>query len=297
MTVINYNKLKSWEFPVLEHRYTVDDCMRYALALGLGEDSTNMEQLQFVNDTTPGMPLAMPTLAVILGFPGSWMQDPATGIDFPKIVHGEESIVLHHPLPAAGTVQAQHRVVSIVDKGQGRGATVTYDKELTDKASGVLLATVRHTTFARGDGGFSAGNGRTDASPPPLPKCPVGVPDKAIEIRTLAQQALLYRLCADRNPLHSEPAVALEAGFPRPILHGLCTYGIACRAILAAWCDSRPERLRSLFARFTAPVFPGESIRIEMYADAATSGAVAFRAIALERGVTVLDAGRAEVAG
>jgi len=160
----------------------------------------------------------------------------------------------------------------------------------------VLLATVRHTTFARGDGGFSASDGRTDASLPPPAKCPGGTPDKVIEIRTLAQQALLYRLCADRNPLHSEPAVAAEAGFPRPILHGLCTYGIACRAIMATWCANRPERLRSLFTRFTAPVFPGETLRIEMYADPTTPGAVAFRAIALERAVTVLDAGRAEVA-
>ncbi len=294
--MIDYGTLKNWSFPVIEHRYTADDCMRYALALGLGDDPTDLDQLQFVNDTIPGTPLAMPTLAVVLGFPGSWMQEAGTGVDFSKIVHGEESIVIHQPLPAAGTVLARHRVVSIVDKGPGRGATVTYDKALTDKASGVLLATVRHTTFSRGDGGFSARDGRTDASPPPPAKCPVGTPDKVIEVRSLTQQALLYRLCADRNPLHSEPAVAVQAGFPRPILHGLCTYGIACRAILAAWCGSRPERLRSLFTRFTAPVFPGETLRIEMYADAATPGAVAFRAIALERSVTVLDAGRAEVA-
>lgn len=295
--MIDYDKLIAWDFPVIEHRYTADDTMRYALALGLGDDPMEAAQLRFVNDTVPGTPLAMPTLAVVLGFPGSWMQDPATGIDFPRIVHGEESLVLHRPLPTAGTVVARHRVVSIVDKGEGRGATVTYDKELTDKATGSLLATVRHTTFARGDGGFSARGGRTDASPPPAPKCPAGTPDKVAEIRTLPQQALLYRLCADRNPLHSDPAVAREAGFPRPILHGLCTYGIACRAILAAWCDSRPERLRSLFARFTAPVFPGEALRFEMYADAARPGAVAFRAVAVERSVTVLDAGRAEVAG
>ena len=293
--MIDYQKLKAWHFPVVEHRYTPDDCMRYALALGIGDDPMDAAQLRFVNDTLPGMPLAVPSMAVVLGFPGSWMQDPATGIDFPKIVHGEELLVLHAPLPSAGTVVALHRVISIVDKGAGRGATVTYDKELTDKASGILLATVRHTTFARGDGGFSANNGLTDASSPSPPKCPAGAPDQVIEIRTLPQQALLYRLCADRNPLHSEPSVAAQAGFPRPILHGLCTYGIACRAVLAAWCDSRPGRLRSLFARFTAPVFPGETIRMEMYADAATPGCVAFRAIAVERGVIVLDAGRAEV--
>ena len=293
--MIDYDTLKNWQFPVTKHHYTTDDCMRYALALGLGDDPTDLNQLRFINDTIPGTPLAMPTLAVVLGFPGSWMQQPGTGIDFPKIVHGEESIVMHQPLPAAGTVLARHRVVSIVDKGPGRGATVTYDKELTDQVTGALLATVRHTTFARGDGGFSARDGRTDPSPPPPAKCPAGTPDGVVEIRTLGQQALLYRLCADRNPLHSEPAVAVEAGFPRPILHGLCTFGIACRAILATWCESRPERLHSLFTRFTAPVFPGETLRFEMYADAAAPGTVAFRAIALERALTVLDAGRAEL--
>jgi acyl dehydratase len=292
--MIDYDKLMAWDFPVIEHTYTADDSMRYALALGLGEDPLDLQQLQYVNDTIAGTPLALPTMAVVLGFPGSWMQEPATGIDFAKIVHGEEALTLHAPLPAAGTVRAQHRVVSIVDKGEGRGATVTYDKELRD-TSGRLLATVRHTTFARGNGGFSARDGRTDVSPAAPPKPPTRTPDRVLEIRTLPQQALLYRLCADRNPLHSEPAVAQAAGFDRPILHGLCTYGLAGRAILAAWCDHRPERLLHLFARFSSPVFPGETIRMEMYAGAAP-GDIAFRAISVERGVTVLDAGRAQVA-
>lgn len=292
--MIDYAGLMDWQFPVVEHRYTADDSMRYALALGLGEDPMDAQQLQYVNDTAAGTPLALPTMAVVLGFPGSWMQDPATGIDFTKIVHGEEELTLHQPLPAAGTVLAQHRVVAIVDKGEGRGAVITYDKELRDQASGALLATVRHATFARGNGGFSARDGRADASPPAPPKPPTGTPDRVLEIRTLPQQALLYRLCADRNPLHSEPAVAQAAGFARPILHGLCTYGIAGRAILAAWCAYRPERLKNLFARFSSPVFPGETIRMEMYAGA-NAGEISFRAIALERGVTVLDAGRAQI--
>ena len=292
--MIDYDKLMAWNFPAIVHRYTADDSMRYALALGLGEDPMDLQQLQYVNDTIAGTPLALPTMAVVLGFPGSWMQDPATGIAFAQIVHGEEELTLHQPLPAAGTVLAQHRVVSVVDKGEGRGATVTYDKELRDQASGALLATVRHTTFARGNGGFSAKDGRTDTSPAAPPKPPTGTPDKVLEIRTLPQQALLYRLCADRNPLHSEPAVAQAAGFDRPILHGLCTYGIAGRAILAAWCGHRPERLKNLFARFSSPVFPGETIRVEMYAGA-NAGEIAFRALALERGVTVLDAGRAQI--
>lgn len=290
--MIDYDKLMAWNFPVIEHRYTTDDSMRYALALGLGDDPMDLHQLQYVNDTIAGTPRALPTMAVVLGFPGSWMQDPATGIEFAKIVHGEEEITLHQPLPAAGTVLARHRVVAIVDKGEGRGATVTYDKELHDQASGTLLATVRHTTFARGNGGFSAKGGRTDASPPAPPKPPTGTPERTLEIRTLPQQALLYRLCADRNPLHSEPAVAKAAGFDRPILHGLCTYGIAGRAVLASLCENDPSRLKRLDVRFSSPVFPGETIRTDVWNEA--EGRAAFRCTVVERGLVVLNNGYAE---
>ena len=141
--MIAYQTLKNWQFAEIEHRYTADDSMFYALAVGLGADPVDERQLAFVNDTTPGTPLALPTMAVILGYPGSWMRDPRSGIDFTMIVHGEELLVLHKPLPAAATVVSKHRVTRIVDKGDGKGATVTYDKELFDKATGEKLATVR----------------------------------------------------------------------------------------------------------------------------------------------------------
>ena len=290
--MIAYQALKDWQFPEIEHSYTADDSMFYALAIGLGADPVDERQLKFVNDTAAGAPLAVPTMAVILGYPGSWMRDPRSGIDFTMIVHGEESIVLHKPLPAAGTVVSKHRVTRVVDKGAGKGATVTYDKELFDKASGEKLATVTHTTFCRGDGGFSARDGATDASPPAPPKVPQREPDLTCELQTLPQQALLYRLCADRNPLHSEPAFARKAGFDRPILHGLGTYGVACHALLASLCDYDPSRLKSLFARFSAPVFPGETIRVEIYRE---GGEIAFRARARERDRVVLDNGRAQI--
>ena len=291
--MINYRTLRDWAFPVVEHSYTADDTMAYALALGLGADPTDAQQLHFVNDTRPGQPWVMPTMAVVLGFPGSWMNNPATGIDFAKIVHGDERIVLHQTLPASGTVLARHRVVRIVDKGAQRGATITYDKELFDKASGAKLATVTHTTFARGDGGFSAADGLCDEAPPPPLALPQRAPDRVCDITTLPQQALLYRLCADRNPLHSDPEVARAAGFERPILHGLCTFGIACQALLCEWCGGAPKRLRSLFARFSAPVLPGQTLRLEMYGEGL---AVAFRARVVETDKVVLDLGRAEFA-
>ena len=290
--MITYPALKNWQFPEIEHSYTADDTMFYALAVGLGADPVDERQLKFVNDTLPGTPLALPTMAVILGYPGSWMRDPRTGIDFTMIVHGEESIVLHKPLPAAATVISRHGVTRIVDKGAGKGAIVTYDKELFDKATGEKLATVTHTTFCRGDGGFSARDGVADRSAAAPPKVPQREPDLVCELRTLPQQALIYRLCADRNPLHSEPAFARKAGFDRPILHGLGTYGVAGHALLATACDYDPGRLKSLFARFSSPVFPGETIRLEMYRERAE---IAFRARVKERDRVVLDYGRAEI--
>lgn len=291
--MIDYHTLRNWQFADVEHCYTTDDSIRYALALGLGRDPTEERELQFVNDYAQSQPLALPTMAVVLGFPGSWMADPETGIDFAKIVHGEERIVMHHPLPAAGTVVARHRVVRVVDKGPGRGATITYDKNLYDKSSGQHLATVTHTTFARGDGGFSCADGLTDPSLPSPASIPRREPDRRVEIVTLPQSALMYRLCADRNPLHSTPSVARAAGFERPILHGLCTYGIAGHALLAQWCEHDPSRLKSLSARFTAPVLPGDTLSIEMFRE---NDAVLFRVRVEARDQTVLDCGHAEIA-
>ncbi|WP_218511669.1 MaoC/PaaZ C-terminal domain-containing protein [Variovorax sp. dw_308] len=290
--MIDYPKLRNWAFPDVEHRYTCDDTIRYALALGVGSNPTDEGQLKFVNDVVEGTPFAMPTMAVILGFPGSWMQAPETGIDFSKIVHGEELLVIHHPLPASATIVARHRIVRIVDKGPTRGATVTYDKDVIDQQTGLLYATVTHTTFARGDGGFSAASGLTDEATAAPQRTPDGEPHAAIELATLPQQALMYRMSADRNPLHSTPEVAHAAGFERPILHGLCTYGIASRALLETYCGSDPRRLKRLFARFTAPVYPGETIRVEMYREGST---VLFRARVKERDRVVLDFGAAEL--
>ena len=287
--MIDFHRLKAWRFDEIVQRYGADDTMRYALALGLGSDPTDPGQLQFVNDV-PTAPLALPTMAVVLGFPGSWMQDPATGIDFAQIVHGEEQVVWHRPLPTAGAVRARHRVTRIVDKGPGRGATITYDKALHDADSDALLATVTHTTFARGSGGFATTDVPGDAAPPAPVPVPAGEPEAIVDIPTLPQQALLYRLCGDRNPLHSDPATARAAGFDRPILHGLCTWGIAAHALLAQCAGSDPTRLRSLYARFSAPVFPGETLRLELFRQ---GNDVRFRVRVPGRDKVVLDHGHA----
>ncbi len=290
--MIEPEHLYGWEFPEIEQSYGPDEVMLYALSIGVGADPMDEQQLRFVNDTKDGLPLALPTMVVVLGFPGSWMADPRTGIDFSRIVHGEEGIQIHQPLRPAGTVIARHKVVDIVDKGPGRGAVITYDKDLFDKESGDHLATVSHTTFARGDGGFSGEAQPAGMRREPSVIVPDRPPDRLREIRILPQQALLYRLLADRNPLHSDPTVAAEAGFKGPILHGLCTFGMAGYAIIADWCAHDPSRLRSLRSRFSAPVYPGDTLVIESFAE---RGQVQFQARTRERGNLVLSSGLAEI--
>ena len=288
--MIDADRLLAWEFPDIACRYTVDDTMLYALATGVGADPTDARQLRFVDDTGPDPTLALPTMAVVIGFPGSWMDDPDTGIDFARIMHGEEELIMHRSLPAEGTMIARHRVTEVIDKGPGRGALITYDKELYDEAGGELVATVRHTTFARGNGGFS---GVTPASKPAAapgsPPADRGF-DRSRVVASVPQQALLYRLCADRNPLHSNPAVARKAGFDRPILHGLCSFGMAGFAIVADWCDHDPAKLASLRMRFSAPLFPGETLVVESHE---ADDVIHFHAKVKERDVIVLTHGRA----
>jgi acyl dehydratase len=283
--MIDYDKLKAWRFPEVEHTYTVKDTILYALGVGLGADPVDEKQLGFVYEKNLQ---ALPTMAVILGYPGMWMKNPDTGIDYAKIVHGEELIALHRPLPAAGTVFSRHRVTRIVDKGRGKGALVTYDKEVFDRGSGELLATVTHTTFCRGDGGI----GQSDPAGPPPHRPPDMPPQTICEMLTSPRQALIYRLNGDMNPLHVEPAAARAVGFSRPILHGLGTFGVAGHALLKTFCDYDPAALKSLQVRFSAPVYPGETIRFEMWRDGRQ---VAFRARVVAREAVVLDNGLAEI--
>jgi len=292
---IDYAKLKAWPFTDVEQAYTEKDSILYALGLGYGHDPMDEQQLQFVYEKDLK---ALPTLPVVLGYPGFWMKDPASGIDWVRLVHGEQSLTLHQPLPPAGTVIGRSKITALVDKGPGKGALVHQERTIRDKASGALYATLGHVTFCRADGGFSElpGNGPKGGDPAPAPKpaTPDTPPDAVCELPTLPQAALIYRLCADPNPLHAEPAVARAAGFPRPILHGLASYGVAGHAILKTYCDYQPARLRSLGVRFSSPVFPGETIRTEMWRQ---GNALQFRARVVERDVVVLSHGTAELAG
>jgi acyl dehydratase len=281
---IEYQRLLNYPIPEVAQELTAKDCILYALGVGLGADPMDEQQLRFLYED--GLE-ALPTMAVVLAYPGFWMKRPDTGVDWVKVVHGEQGLVIHRPLPTAGKLVGRSRVTEIIDKGQGKGALVMSER-LVSSADGTLIATLTSTTFCRGDGGFGGPN---RPSPPPHP-IPERAPDQTLDLPSLLQAALIYRLSGDLNPLHISPNVAKAAGFPRPILHGLSTFGHVGHALLQLACGYDAGRLRSMQVRFSAPVFPGETIRTEIWRD---GGVVSFRARAVERDQVVINNGRAEV--
>lgn len=280
---IDYDKLVSLKIPDREQSYTHRDTILYALGLGVGLDPVDEGQLSCVyeNDLR-----ALPTMAVVLAHPGFWARDLDTGIDWVKLVHGEQGLILTKPLPPAATVVGVNRIVDVIDKGVGRGALVLSERKLFDKSNGDLLGTVTQTSFCRGDGGFG---GPARPQPPPH-KVPERPADLVCDLPTSTQGALIYRLSGDYNPLHAEPSVAKAAGFPRPILHGLATFGVAGHAIVRAVCGYRTEEILSMSARFTAPVYPGETFKTEIWRE---ENIVSFQVRCIERDLLAIGGGRA----
>jgi acyl dehydratase len=282
---IVYDELMALEIAPAEQTYEPKDCMLYALGVGLGYDPLNENELAFVYEKNLKV---LPTMVTVLAHTSSLVSNPRTGINWPMVVNGEQGFTLLAPLAERGTLVGRTRIVDVIDKGAGRGALLLTERTVTDKASGALVATVTQTIFCRGDGGFG-GPPRRTAAPHPLP---VRAPDAVCEFATRPEMALIYRLSGDYNPLHADPAAAKAAGFERPILHGLATLGVVGHALLKAMCAYDPARLTALSCRFSAPVFPGESIRTEMWREGSI---VRFRARVVERDVVVIDHGRAEV--
>jgi acyl dehydratase len=283
---LEYERLMALPPRFTRQTFTARDTILYALGVGAGQDlSQNADELKFVYEKALE---ALPTMAVILAYPGFWQREPEYHLTWQKIVHGEQSLTLHRPLPAVGTVRGEMTIDAIYDKGVDKGALLCSRREIYDETTGVHLATVRQSSFLRADGGFG-GNG---AKAPP----PHAMPDRDADISDLmttrSEQALIYRLSGDDNPLHADPDVAASAGFERPILHGLCTYAVAGRALLKRLCGNVPARLRRMDARFSNPVFPGETIRVDIWD--LGDGKASFRASAAARGRTVVDNGYAE---
>jgi acyl dehydratase len=282
---IVYEKLLALKIPEVEHAYGPKDCMLYALGLGLGQDPMNEHELAFVYEKNLKV---LPTFALVQGYTPYWLRNPDSGVNWTKVVHGEQGLRLHKPVAAQGTVIGRTRIVEVIDKGEGKGALVYSERTVTDRASGELLATLTQTTFCRADGGFG-GPPREAPAPHAIPE---RAPDMVCDLPTRPEMALIYRLSGDINPLHADPDFAKAAGFPRPILHGLATFGVAGHALLKAVCGYDPARLTAIAGRFSAPVFPGETIRTEIWRDGAV---LSFRARVVERDLIAINNGRAEI--
>ncbi|MGE0338156.1 MAG: MaoC/PaaZ C-terminal domain-containing protein [Gammaproteobacteria bacterium] len=283
--MIDYRQLVGMTVDTRESQYRVEDTILYALSLGLGADPLDPGQLRYVYEE--GLE-ALPSMCLVLGYPGFWLKEPRYEVDWTKVLHAEEAFEIHAPLPVSGKVIGKTVVTQIIDRGRDKGAFIYSTKEVRTP-EGQLLATVNSATVARGDGGF---DGPTGPVPPPV-TLPTRAPDQLCDLPSLPQQALIYRLCGDMNPLHADPAVARKGGFERPILHGRCTLGIAQHALVRSCCDYRANRLKSLRVRFTAPFYPGETLRTSLWQD---GDQVWFSAASVERGITVLNNGHATIA-
>jgi acyl dehydratase len=277
---MDIERIRDMVIEPITQTYDFRDTILYALGLGCGADPLDRSDLRYVYEKDL---VCLPSFANVLCHPGFWAQKPEYGIDWVKILHAEQDLTIHGALPATGTVRGEYAVTGIEDKGEGRGALLHQTKRLYNAGDGTLLATVRSTLFMRGDGG-QGGFGEAAPTPDAVPD---GEPDSIIEMETLPRQALIYRLSGDYNPIHADPDLAAKAGFDMPILHGLCTHGIATRAILRGFCNNDASKLTSMFVRFSKPVMPGETIRCEFFETG--PGQLRFRAIAKERGAVVLD--------
>ena len=264
------------------------EVMLYALGIGMGNDPLNEKELLFVNEGyINSKPLkVVPTFAAVCAYGAGPGQIDLNRV---MVVDAERDISFHKPLPVAAKVVADSRVAGVFDKGKEKGAVVQRETVVKDAASGEKLVTIRGSSFARGDGGFG-GPTEGQAAPHEVPK---RSPDRSVDISTRPDQALIYRLSGDRNPLHSDPEFAARAGFKQPILHGQCTYGITCRGVLQTYADYDPAAFRRHAARFSSPVFPGETITIDMWKD---GNVVSFEARVKARNVTVVKNGRTELA-
>lgn len=263
----------------MERTWTSTDALLYAIGVGAGLGDPAQE-LQFTTENTAGVEQqVLPTYGVLLA------QARAAGslgdFDRAMLVHAEQAIELHKPLPVQGTLRTSAVVTGIYDKGSG--ALIETQNQAVDAATGEPLVTTTSSTFIRGEGGF--GGDRGTAEPWQLPD---RAPDIKVTQETRPEQALLYRLSGDRNPLHSDPSFAARGGFSRPILHGLCTYGVTGRALLHEVCGSDPARFRAMSGRFSRPVLPGESLVVSIWVG--DNGTAQFQT-AKEDGTVVIDRG------
>jgi acyl dehydratase len=283
--VIDYERVMA--LPALEttQAYTFRDTILYALGVGVSLDgSADDRDLKFVYED--GL-FALPTMALVTGYPGFWLKLPQYGVTWQKVLHAEQDLQLHAPMPAEGAVRSKLVVEDIFDRGAEKGAYLVARREVYDDATGLKLATLKQLSVLRGDGGFGGRPMKSPASAPPSTR-----PDCVVDLKTLHGQALLYRLSGDLNPLHADPALARTLGYEMPILHGMCTLGFVGRALLRSLCENEPARFQSMSVRFSSPVYPGETIRTEIWKT--QPGRATLQARVVERDVVVVSNGRFE---
>jgi acyl dehydratase len=281
MTVIP-DKLLSFPIPEVRQKVTPHAAAFYALSVGLGQDPLDPNQLEFTNPSL-GMRV-MPSMALVLGYPGFWIGDADTGIDAARVLHREQRVEIFQRIPIPGEIISRTVVTDLIDRGQGKGSLLYSKRSISDAFTGVPLARIEQAHLLKGDDGFGSSSDRPASSRVEYD----GDPWKTVDMVTRPEQALYYRLNGDMNPLHSNPEFAASAGFNRPILHGMCTFGFACHAVLKEILNYDSTRLKVLSMNFSSPVFPGDTLRTEFWRNGT------FRMLATERNKVVITDGKYE---
>ena len=252
---INYDEIMNLTSENVEISYSDKDSILYSLGIGLGNDPMNLNELKYVYENSQSV---LPSMATNFQYHSPLLLK--TNINFIMVVHGEQRLTMTNALPVSGNFIANAKVIGCYDKGPARGAVIEVETTVKNKKNNEEICKLVSTTFARGDGGFGG---------PDSPKkeifIPDGEPDYVSEVSTKPDQALIFRLSGDYNPLHSDPNFAKAAGFEKPILHGMCTYGIACRSLVNEICENDASKLKRFDCRFSSPVYPGETIITEMW--------------------------------
>ena len=279
---INYEEIMSLKSENIEISYTDKDSILYGLGVGLGNDPMDMNELKYVYENGQ---IALPSMATNFQYHSPLLL--TVNLNFIMVVHGEQKLAITNPIPVSGEFLADMKVIGCYDKGTSKGAIIDVETTVKLKNDNTEICKLISTTFARGDGGFGG-----PESPSQNPIQLEGNPDIVHEIKTKPDQALIFRLSGDFNPLHSDPNFAKAAGFPKPILHGLCTYGVACRSIVNSACENDVKKLKSFNCRFSSPVFPGETIVTEMWK---SGNIINFQSKVKERDLIVLKNGESEI--
>lgn len=275
--------LMAFAIPAARQTVSARDAILYALSVGYGSKPLDPAHLAHVYEE--GL-VSVPTLANVVAHAGPWMKE--AGVDWARLVHAEHRLRIHRPLPIGIPLASRSRTLSVVDRGPGKGMFVTFERVVCIEETAEPVATVVQTNACRGD----AGSGDAGTPPEPLPPVPDGPPHRVMRIAIGEDAALLYRLNGDLNPLHVDPGAAGRGGFSRPILHGLCSFGYAAYALSRMAGEPGLARLGEIAARFSAPVFPGETLEFQMWN---TDGGTRFRAVVPDRKIIALDNGMARL--